>query len=546
MSSLLGFCEGGTHELYNEIDHIITLAANLWQKRTGGHGTRDVLVQEKKVCFLVGIRPVLNPGPSCEGGNSTPKNSPCRSSPTLSSRAQSSRAGSSRSRKMMCDGVRLGPPESRGGSKPSRPLKEIVQEIFVPEYIIAEIPKLLEMYRATAEGSSKCTEVGPIERSARLFGIVVGLCKLRWLVKLHYALVSLCGNRGSLQRTLVGALTDCCSIHQWPHGPFEIYELLVGTLQTRFQQGWPLFLAWIGSIDHSNPDESSRCDRDPCMGPRPFTAPASGTENGFARAYQPEYHPKAFQGKDAHGLAHSDPAAFLWQIVDDMFIAWIVQQDPIQVPAEKVWKELDFYGVPLPAVKTNLAGLIAWCRAPNPGSKTPHVRAAQRQAHHLAVILELPLMRPMLSASDDEILELAREVVAHPRTFNAELRSRIAMVLQGRDELIGQIDHSCAVDMDGDQLSQYLSHSADARDAGRLNPGQLQTLRDSSAPWLAAGGREARFQAAARAWPHPAPRPGYLQELNLKKSKPNMDALMSQMISLSSPGRYTPNTPIWR
>lgn len=539
MWTLLGHCEGGVHEIYNEIDHIISYAAQSWQQRSGGHGTRDHSVQETKVKVRIGKEKLFAPGPEihADGRNGTPPSSPCRSSPSpgLGKRAVSTtsdvRSG------ILGSNVRLGPPGSRSGSRPLRASKEMYQEVLVPDFIIAECPKLLEMYRA-GQGH---TEIGPLKRDPRIFETVVGLCKLRWLLKLNYALIALAGARCSLHRMLVGTVTDICSAHQYPHSPLEAYELVVATLQTRFQQAWPLLMAYVGSYDCDNSLQG-----DSKFSPKPFIAPHMSV-NGQPMPYEAPYSPTSYLGKDC-GTGHPDHPAFLWQVVDDLFIAWIAQQDPIDFPVENVWQELDFYGVPRPAVQTKLEGLAAWQKSkPNSGSVSIHLRPAQRQAHHLAMMLELRDVRAHCAASDDELLEMARDVVAHPRTFNSGTRTRVAMVLQGRDELVGFLDESSSIDMDVEQLTLYLSHSADARDSGRLNPGQLQTLRDSSPPWPFAG-REARFKEAAKVWPDPLPRPNYMAEFDLNISKPIAGSSMSQMMSWQSSDRKinTPNTPIWR
>jgi len=523
MSTLLGHVEG-VHEIYAEIDHIICFAAQAWHHRAGYYGTRDKSVLEKSVTVHIGSDKFMASGPGCGGRTGTPPKSPIhgRRSPCETS----TRSCGSRFQGV----VRLGPPGSRPGPM-ALPAKNEVQAVQVPEYIIAESPELLAMYRA-----STCKqEIGPIPRCARLFHAVLGLCKLRWLIRLHSALISLGGHRCSLQRLLVGTLSDICNVHQHPHSPLEVYEGIVATLKTRMQQSWPLLLAYIGTRELATEHCQEHSTSDSMCSPRPFTAPHLGlSSTGFPLPYQPAYHPKNYQGKDA---GHPDSAAFLWQVIDDLFIAWIVQQDPILYPAEQVWQELEFYGVPRPAVRNNLEGLAAWQQSKfRVGT---HKRPAQRQAHHLAILLELPKLRDEMSDTDEEILETARDVVSHPRTFNAGVRARVAVVLQGRDELIGYCEQPCSVDMDEDQLWAYLSHCAAARDNGRLDNRFIETLRDKTAPWL--HGREPRYKAAAKAWPNLAPRPGYLEDLDAIRP-----ATAGSLLSPLSARARLSSTPIWR
>lgn len=455
---------------------------------------REHLVQERKIKVTVGVKKTIPPGPECSrllgpecvGRSGTPPRSPLSSRSSgpghpLSSRASSSRRGAS----TPVGSLKLGPPESRCRGRPRRCSDQVREDILVPDFIVAESPTLLKMYQA-ARGE----EIGPIDRCARHFEAAIAFCKLRWLIRLHYALISYAGDRCSLKRMLVGTLSDICNAHRLPHSPLEVYELVVQTLRTRFQQTWPLFLAYVGSHEVEAHTEYSLHD------PRP---------------YQPPYQPKSFLGRD-----NTDSAAFLWQLVDDIFIAWLMQQNADEFTADAVWQELDFYGVPRPAVCTQLEGFSHWQQNKSSlGTQQRHMKAAQRQAHHLAIVLELPVLRSRMQATDEEILEMARDVIAHPRTFNAGVRSRIAIVLQRRDTYLGAPEAS-SVDMDEEQLSLYLSQAADPRDNGRISPGYIEALRDSRVPWLL--GRDSRFKTRPqRAWSGRPPRLGALPERKASK-----------------------------
>ena len=57
-----------------------------------------------------------------------------------------------------------------------RELTKVFHDVLVSEYIIAEIPTLLEKYRESHDKQ----EIGPIHRSAHVFEVCIGLVKLRW------------------------------------------------------------------------------------------------------------------------------------------------------------------------------------------------------------------------------------------------------------------------------------------------------------------------------------------------------------------------------
>lgn len=535
--SLLAHCEG-IHEVCNEIEHIVSFAAQGWHQRAGEFATRDPVILDRKIDVKIGHGGFLRPGPDLVGQNGTPPDSPCQS-----------RLGFAGAPKVEMQKSRNGTPSRLGSSarrscRPARPGKSTVEEHPVPEFLLAEAPGLLEIYRTTQGGK----EIGPINRSAKLFEVVLAFCKLRWLIRLHYALVSLGGGKCSLQRLLVSTLSSVCGNHHFSQSPMEMYELIVATLETKFRQAWPVFLAYVGSMVLENHVANSRCDSR--FGPHPFVAPHDETREGHPRPYQPFYHPKCFLGKDT-----PDTSAFLWQVVDDLFISWTVQLDPVDYPMELIFEELDFYEVPRPAVRTNLEGLKYWMHHKRSmATQRAHGRAAQRQAHHLAITLEMPELRFRSASSDEEILEMAREIVANPRTFNAGVRSRVAMVLQGRAELTGFVEKGCALDMDQEQMDTYLSHCAYPRDCGSLDPGQLESIRDHKIkPWLT--GRESRYKTASRFSPEPVLRPGSVAEFEELKFSA-IGAATSHPISWSARGgRLTPrsitpgpgrSSPIWR
>merc|ERR1712232_877434 len=129
-----------------------------------------------------------------------------------------------------------------------------------------------------------------------------------------------------------------------------------------------------------------------------------------------------------------------------------------------------------------------------PGVQVQFSKQAQREAHHFALLLEVPSLRQNWEFTTDEVLEIARNVAAYPITFNPGVRARIAFVLKGGTPVWGQTDHSLADSLDRDQMSLFLSYTDGPRDAGRLKPIKLDTLRDMNAPWLV--GNQSRFKIA--------------------------------------------------
>lgn len=528
--------------MYAEIDHIIGFAGQFWAKRTGGVGTRDPLVQPKNVCITVGLELPLVAGPQINGGSNTPPQSPqhsSRSGSRSAGRANLSKRGSARLEEL---GARRSRLEDEGDLPSHRIYKgpmvtnkgDPTEDFVVPDFLIAESPLLLDMHRAAHGGfedmrhAAGHVQLGPLKRQSKLFEAVLALMKLRWLIRLHNALTSFGGMRCSLLRLLVGVLADTCGVHTYPHSPLQVFEAMHGTLRSRFVQSWPLLIAYISTHDPGLFGSEGRSEsRLQSTLSRPHTSPSPtgfgsarlGSSGGFRQAWatgSSKSNMAAISERE-HAREASEAAAFLWQVVDDIFIAWMVQEDPAKMPAEAVMQELDYFGITRPVVRTSLEGLRSWHVAKHATSRLHHQRAAQRQACHLALILELPNMRDDLSGIED-LVDLAREVVSYPRTFNTGVRARVACVIQGGSKLLRYLeaDH---IKLDDDQMSQYLSHSADARDNGRIRPGVIEQLRDLGSPWLV--GRVSRFNAAARAWPDRAPKPDHVREALEKLQRPS-------------------------
>jgi len=444
------------YQLYNEIDHIVQFAAQSWDQRTGGAGTRNPTIQPKNIHVLCGMERPLVCCPTGGGG------------------------GSSRATAIGGGGGRSAFTGRRGSG---------IDEFIIPEYVIQESTVLHKLYMASHNRKS----IGPIRRCSKLFSGVIALIKLRFLLRLHEALLSFAGHRCSLHRLLVGTLGNACAAHRIPHNTLQTFELLMETMHTRFQQAWPLLIAYIATFEMPEHHRHSRASH-------------NGTHNDSTGA------PIASEQKGNNS-----------QVVDDLFIAWLVQQDPVAVPTEAMMQELDFFNLARPVVRTSLEGLRAWQAAKNVHS-TQHknTRPAQREAHRIVLLLELPPDLHQQSVSLEELHDMAKDIVAHPKTFNSGIRARVTAAIAATvpsppidfDSILSEarreptrrtVMRKSAAEVE-DQLSiaegyfsRFRAHSADPRDCGRLPPCALEAMRDSSPPWLV--GRTTRFQD------EPAPRP---------------------------------------
>lgn len=186
--------------------------------------------------------------------------------------------------------------------------------------------------------------------------------------------------------------------------------------------------------------------------------------------------------------------AFLWQVTDDIFMTHLAQQDLAAAPAEAIMQEFDFYGVTRPLVSFDLKGLLSWVSSP-PASRHRFQKAAQRQAHHLCLALELSDEMTMQELAEEEISQAVSHIVGHPKTFNAGLQHRMRAVFPQR---AGHL-------IEKSQLDNFFAYGAHSRDCGRLENRKVETLRDRGLPWLW-GNQEVKFRKAADVWPAPLPK----------------------------------------
>jgi len=191
-------------------------------------------------------------------------------------------------------------------------------------------------------------------------------------------------------------------------------------------------------------------------------------------------------------------------IIEELFFAWLVQQDISEMPAEALFREFDFYGIERPNVQCSFHQLREWYNTKGvPTSFTSVPRpAAQRQAQHLALIFELPEYWPRGKVEYEEFLELASGIIAHPQTFNERVRSRLRTLLErglSDEDLWNDGIQSLACDMGEAQVKLFLRASANPADAGRMSPLMVSTLRDRVSPWLV--GNESRFSSPVPSLP---------------------------------------------
>jgi len=251
-------------------------------------------------------------------------------------------------------------------------------------------------------------ELGPVRRQAELFPGVILLLKLRWLARLHGAICSFAGPRNGLQRILHCTLKDMCGVHDFCHEPGHIFDLLVEQLKLRLERAWPLFLAYVSTWEPG----PSRSESVP----------------SFDSLVSPQPSPR-LQQQGSEVVKRPLP---LMQIVDDIFIAWLVQQDPDEISSVAMLRELEFFGIPVPAFDLHLDGLRNWEEAKAiKGVQTQYIRQAQREAHHFTVLLESQALRGHWGFATDDTKKWVKAVLADRKLFNPGLRRRLDWATHG-------------------------------------------------------------------------------------------------------------------
>jgi len=250
--------------------------------------------------------------------------------------------------------------------------------------------------------------------------------------------VEVAGEKASLRRLFNGMLLDVSGVHDLCHSPVPIYEAMITCLQTRLHQAWPFFLAFASSQE-----------------PRDSLAAAPPGRSGV----NPVMPAGELDG--------------LWEVADDIFVAWLAQQDGATLPASQMLQEFEFFRVEPPIVRLQLPSLCAWNAVKGvAGSREKSLRAAHVEAHHMAVLLEVQSLRSSWPLGFHEMVDLALSVLGHPRSFNGGVRARIQWTLQAQALL--------AASLNSDQATRV--HRADLSDCGGLPPISLGKLRDRAPP----------------------------------------------------------------
>lgn len=332
-------------------------------------------------------------------------------------------------------------------------------EFSVPLYILHQ-SSFFEEHLKADKGHP---QIGTIDRPSSLFPLVIVLLKIRWVLKLHTTLAGCDVRRVSLRRFLMGLLavaTDAKASKTVE----RTLDLLMDKMRTKIGTYWPKFVEWVGL--HDSAPDSEHLQRSGLIG-SPSALPCSN--------------------------------AFLWQLGDDIFVAHLAQQDLAVAPAEAVMQEFDFYGITRPLVSLDLKGLLSWVSAA-PASRFRFQKAAQRQAHHLCLALELSDDVTMQELTDEEISEAVNHIVGYPKTFNSGLQHRFRSVFPQRvGHMVenGQLEKST--------MDNFFAFGAHSRDVGRLQNRHIETMRDKGMPWLW-GNQEVKFRKAADVWPKPLPK----------------------------------------
>lgn len=391
------------------------------------------------------------------------------------------------------------PPMPPHSALPAAPT--VREHFFAPDFVLHESPVL---ERALFELRGARSPVKVHGRPAA-FPLVVLLMKLRWLLKLQAALVALGGRQCSLVRVVAGIRADTCGNHRFPHNPAQMCDAIMETLQTRLQKSWGLFIAFVASHPHAD---------DPTLSVLSSRSANSVFGKSALMSLSQEAH--AFDQQSMSTTIVSSANGGMWQVVDDIFVAWLMQQDSEVAPAAEVFQELDNLRIARPVVNVVLNGIREWHGG---GYATPRLedtasvavrrpplawalgdqrsmRKAQQHAHRLALLLELPeAAGSSVSIGTEEILEAARLIVSHPQTFNPRVRARIEWHLkEAATPMEGALhasQHSIASTLDEEQLRLFSVRSAHPHDCPRLKASYLEKLRDRHPPWLV--GREATW-----------------------------------------------------
>lgn len=327
-------------------------------------------------------------------------------------------------------------------------------DFWVPHFVLQES----SFFRSHLKGERGHEQIGTIDRPSSLFPLVILLLKLRWVLRVHTYLSGCDVRTVSLRRFLL-ALLSVTTDAKGPKTPETMLDLLNESLRDRLGSFWPKFVNWVGLHDQ-----------------RPSV--------------------EHLERSQLQGTNHTTASnAFLWQVVDDIWLSHLSQQPLASNNAMAVMSELDYYGVARPLVSLDLKGILSWVAAPN-ASKHRFQRAAQRQAHHLCIALEVSDELTMQELAEEEVVEAVCHIAGHPKTFNDGLRQRVRDVFPMR----------CSELVERNQMERFFSFSAHSRDCGRLMNVHIEGMRDRGLPWLFSN-QPVKFRQAAEVWPSKLPPP---------------------------------------
>lgn len=447
----------------SEVDSAASFALQGWHQRTGGTSCHDASVRPTTLRVVVGNDQVLSraPQPCAEDVPDFP--------PThFRSRRLGSRPGSKgdpATSTLVAGGLssllmspRWGAPPEKPTPTPRRhllsdsyPTFGEIEEFLVPDFVVMESVTLADMYWKQGGGST----VGPVRRSAAMFPAVLGLLKLRWLVRLDAAVRELCSDGPAARfagfHNLLESLVEIlCELNDCAYSPIEAYELCLVALRAKFASAWPLFLAYVNAHDRG-------VSRNAVKG----MSSMSNASTSISSTVNPACRRAA----------------------DDTFVAWLSRQEST---ASDVMEEFDYYGVPAPVVRTSFPNLLSWSKA---SYTTRHrfVRDARLDAAHLTVLLEMPSLRDTWALDAERTLHLVREVCTSPRTFSPRIRSRLSSsLLRGPRGPPGPFN-VLAQEVNEDQLREVWSATCCPGDVGGLDSVALEVLRGGRPPWPVGG-----------------------------------------------------------
>jgi len=450
-------------DIGTEVDVAVSFAVHAWKYRTGGAACHDVNLRPRTVRVTVGNAQVFvkAPEPQCLDTPAIATFSrPSTVSVRLGSKEDSALVAGGRASLAMAS-QRNAPPEKPPPTPRRHPYIEHAtlgdpEEFLVSDFVLMESPTLADMYWSQGAGST----LGPVRRSAVLFPAVLGVLKLRWLVRLDAAVRELCSDGPTASVAGFHRLLECfvdilCGFQDCAYSPIQAYNLCIEALRAQFgATAWPLFLAYVNTHDRG-------VSRNAVGGLPSVSNPSTSMSSPASQA--------------------------CWRATDDTFVAWLSRQDGLLLTASDVMEEFDYYGVPAPVVRTSFPNLMAWSTATYT-TRHRFVREARLESAHLAVLLEMPSLRSKWTLDPEETLHIVREICANPRTFSTRIRSRLYhSLLRVPRGPLKIPENMLAKEATEEQLREVWSATTGPSDAGGLTNMALEAMRDKHPPWLVGG-----------------------------------------------------------